>query len=249
MIGEQTEKKYKEMIKMYGYLMDKSIDEIIEGLKGMSDGSQKNVLSAFRWETMSDKYDKKIKEINKKVTEKQNNTNKFKKIDWSKIEEPTGNTVDDVIKGIYTMFPPRRIEDYVYMCYIENEEEEGDENYYIEGRFIFKKYKTSKRYGRQEFKVSDKLKELIDSYIKMMNITSGETLLQYKYDARRGTRSDKTLRNKLMKIFGVSVDGLRHAYITEIHKDPKNLYKLKEISDKMAHSIGVHMTYLDKENN
>lgn len=57
MIGEHTEKKYKEMIKMYGYLMDKSIDEIIEGLKGMSDGSQKNVLSAFRWERISDKYD------------------------------------------------------------------------------------------------------------------------------------------------------------------------------------------------
>jgi hypothetical protein len=52
----------------------------------------------------------------------------------------------------------------------------------------------------------------------------------------------------LQKIFGVSADGIRHAYITYLYKDPDNLYNIKDISEKMAHSIGIHMTYLDKDN-
>lgn len=250
MVRETTQAKYEEICKMYGEMREKGVEEMYKELKekGLSAGSIKNIMCAIRWKYKESKYEDKIKEINKGESEKRKgNTNRFAKIKWEEIEKPTGHKVTDVIKGLYTMFPPRRVEDYVYMRYIERDEEIGEDNYYKKGgELIFKRYKTAYRYGVQKFGVSEELKELIEGYIKEMGIKSGEVLMQY--NGRRGKCTDITFRDKVKKIFGVSVDGIRHAYITNLYKNPENLYKISEISEKMAHSIGMHIMYLDREN-
>ena len=53
---------------------------------------------------------------------------------------------------------------------------------------------------------------------------------------------------RIKQIFGTSVDGLRHSYITNLYRDPNNVYKIEETSRMMAHDISTHISYLDKEN-
>jgi len=145
-------------------------------------------------------------------------------------------------------FPPRRAEDYAHMRYIKTEEEVEEDNYMIEEtrEFIFQKYKTRKRYGKQRFEIPEKLYGLIRRYIKKNKIEYGERLIQY--NGHSDKYNDRSLRNKLKEIFGASVDGIRHAYVTNLYRNPENLYNIKEISMMMSHSVGEHIMYLDKEN-
>ncbi len=219
-----------------------------ERLKGrLKKGYLKNVMCALKWGTGREGYGEIIREISEEIRgEREENTNRFEKIDWKRIEKPRGEGVEDVIKGLYTIFPPRRLSDYAYMRY-EEEEREGDDNYYIKGgTMIFNNYKTVGKYGKQRFKVEKELREIIERYVKREGIREGEWLLKY----RRGSdgSSKRTLERKLKKIFGTSVDGLRHGYITSLYKEGRNLYKIKETSEKMGHDIETHLTYMDKEN-
>ena len=104
-----------------------------------------------------------------------------------------------------------------------------------------------KRYGKQRFVIPDKLWELIQRYVKSTKIKYGERLLQYRRHSDKYNK--RTLMNKLTQIFGASVDGIRHSYITNLYRDPNNLYNIKEISNQMSHSVETHLTYMDKENN
>ena len=251
MLSPTTEKKYTEMCNQYGHLQQQFPDTQITNLRkqGLSTGSIRNILCAFKWQSGDNKYDTYIHELNSQQRkEKPLHTNRFKKIDWSTLTEPTNHTINDVIKGLYIYFPPRRIEDYAYMQYITSDTNIGENNYYnsTSNEFIFKKYKTYHRYGEQRFSVPPKLVNLLTSYIETEQLPSGATLLQY--NGKSGKFSERTLRNKLQKIFGVSVDGLRHSYITYLYKTPENLYNIEDISNKMAHSVGIHITYLDKDN-
>lgn len=250
-INETTRKKYEGIVKMYGKYKNDTVDDLYETLtkNGLKDGSIKNVMCALKWSTKENKYDDKIKELNGSVYNKSIFNNRFKKINWELIEEPKGNNVEDVIKGMYLYFPPRRIEDYAYMKYVEEETEASDEeyNYFIkeQKKYRFNKFKTVKTYGVQEFDIPKKLLRIIERYVKEKEIRSGEILLQY---SKKKKPSERTLHNKLTEIFEVSADGLRHAYITYLYKNPKNLFNMHEVSNKMGHAIKTHINYLDKDN-
>lgn len=251
MINERTEKCYKKIIEKYGELIEDPPETVNNKLQArkLSKASIKGIICAFKWKTKNPEYSKIINKINEELSqEKESHTNKFKKIKWSELQEPTGYGVEDVIKGIYTMFPPRRLSDYVYMIYIENEDEIGEYNYYVSEtkEFVFKRYKTSRKFGEQHFKVPSKLNKLIEIYIKENEVVKGDNLL--KYNGNKNKFSDSTLKRKLNKIFGTSVDGIRHSYITNLYKDGKKLLYIDDISAKMAHDVRTHLSYLDKEN-
>jgi hypothetical protein len=260
MIGKETEEKYKKIIKTYGKMREEGIDKLIENLKNnnLSISYIKTILSALKWnEGERGKHEEEYKEAIRKISEKQSkqekHLNKFKKIDWKKIKKIKGKTVDDLILGLYSMFPPRRIKDYAFMVYVKNRKgvEDDDENYYIsdEHKFLFQNYKTIKTYGKQEFQVSKKLKDLIEGYVKENEIKDGEPLIKYRtYKKDKNKFNKRYLSQKLTEIFGTSVDGIRHAYITWLYKNPKNLYNIEEISEKMGHDVKTHLRYLDKEN-
>lgn len=249
-ISERTKAYYVSITKKYADMLDTPPDKIYKQFKheGKSLSYIKTVLCAFKWQTGRDEYSIIINKINGEIAKKRKYKNKFAKIDWSKLDEPTGYTVDDVIKGLYMYFPPRRL-DYAYMVYVIDEPDTIDEmNYYVRTtkKFIFGRYKTVKKYGTQVFTVPTKLRRLIHQYVDEQHIEPGDNLLCYH--GKKNKFSESTLKRKLKKIFGTSVDGLRHAYITHLYKNRDNLFEIEKTSLKMAHDIRTHLTYLDRDN-
>jgi hypothetical protein len=227
--------------------------------KGLCIGYIKTILGALKYHTQKEdigkiqEYAEEIKKISAMQQREEKYINKFEKIDWNNIPKVTGVTVDDLIIGLYTMFPPRRIIDYAYMTYVIDERDvvNSDENYYIKNinTFVFQNYKLIKSYGVQRFAISHELGKLINDYVLANHIVPNDPLI--KYCARRPPKNKFNkyhLAKKLNKIFGTSVDGIRHSYITWLYTHPKNLYNIDDTSRKMGHSIIAHLNYLDKEN-
>lgn len=92
---------------------------------------------------------------------------------------------------------------------------------------MFNDYKTQGKFGEQKFKVNKNLHDEIEKYIKEQNIKIGEPLIQYRKQSDATNRS--SLSRKLRKIFGVSVDGIRHAFITNLYRNPDALYNIDKI--------------------
>ena len=248
----KTKEAYEKILKRYEELEIKDARGTYKKIResGIGLSYTKMIMSAFKWETKEAEYGKIIKEIMeemKKTTKPYEN--KFKKVKWEEIESPTGDTVNDLIKGIYTMFSPRRVMDYANMVYIEREEEikSKEENYYMKGgEYVFQNYKTVGKYGVQRFKVSEELKGLIERYVKRNEIKAGDALIKNKKGSKRFSRD--ALMERIKRIFGTSVNGLKHSYITYLYRNMDNLFDIEETSAKMAHSVVTHLQYLDKEN-
>lgn len=244
-----TEEEYKKALVRYVDIDITKPTEAYEKLlkKKLTDGYIKGVLSAYKWGVKDDnakkEYSKIIKIIAERESKKEKNVNRFKKIDWNKLEFPKGDDIDSVIKGMY-MLVPRRVTDYAYMMY-DGDDTDTDKNHYKEGKFIFNNYKTVGKYGRQEIDVPKELNEKILRYVKKEGIKSGDALLKY---SRGNEYSKQTLMKKIKKIFGTSVDGVRHSYITHLYKDGNNLFNVEELSLRMGHDVKTHLRYLDKEN-
>lgn len=251
---EKTEAEYNRTIERYKDFDINKPREVYDELRksGLQLGYIKNVICAFKWKTKNDEYGSIIKELIEEIKAiKKNHINKFEKLDWSKIVEPTGDTTNDLIKGLYTLFPPRRVTDYAYMVYVINNTDVTNDNYnyYVSStnKFIFQNYKTVGKYKKQKFVVSEKLQKLIEKYVKKQKIGNGDALLKFRTGSN--VFSEQSLMKRIKKIFGTSVDGIRHSYITYLYKDGKNLFDIEDTSKKMAHDIRTHLTYLDKENN
>ena len=251
-----TEQTYQKKLDRYKTMLTHPPEDVYKYLvsQGLQPGYIKNVLCAFKWSTGNNAYSKLIQDLAQEITSTTNpNTNRFKKLSWPVLPKPAGTSVTDVVIGLYTMFPPRRLSDYAYMSYIETESENisTEINYYVNttDTFIFQNYKTVGKFGNQRFTVSDEsesLTKLLRTYIIKNDIKPGTSLLGYK--TVTSEMNKKSLGRKLTKIFGTSVDGLRHSYITYRYQDTLNLYTIDATSAKMAHNITTHLRYLDKEN-
>lgn len=266
-ISKETREQYDKILRKYNFLDKTKPKEMLEKLRKMrvvrmnekekkkkqlSIGYIKSVMSAFKrdYDGSDQKVLNEYEEVMRSLTErkdKEDKKNKYKnkheKIDWEKIiNSPIiEEGVDRLIRCLYTMFPPRRIKDYANMMYGKSEG-----NYYYKGYFVFNDYKTQGKFGEQKFKINKKLYNEIEKYIKEQNIREGEPLIQYRKQSDTTNRS--SLSRKLRKIFGTSVDGIRHAFITNLYRNPEALYKIDEIQEMMAHDIKTHLRYMDKEN-
>jgi len=166
---------------------------------------------------------------------------------------------DRALTSLYTRIPPRR-RDYALMKVIFKKNKDvtaqyirdldRDFNYLIVNKsgvpeeLIFYNYKTKAVFGKQNYKLKDKnlIKDL-QNYIKgkknedfLFSQINGKP-----YKSRFSTLVSNTFNNAIGK--KVSVNLLRHSYISHILKQGLTLNKRKEIAERMAHSIGVQSTY------
>lgn len=268
-ISKETKEQYDKILRKYDFLDKTKPKEMLDKLRKMrvyrmnekdkkkrplSTGYIKSVISAFKRDYIGNdkdvilEYDEIMRELSEKK-EKEDKKNKYKnnheKIDWNGIiNSPIiEEGVDRVIRCIYTMFPPRRLKDYATMIYGK-----GEGNYYFKCYFVFNDYKTQGKFGEQKFKLNKKLCNEIEKYIKELNIKEGEPFLKYRDYGETEATNRSSLSRKLRKIFGTSVDGIRHAFITNLYRNPDALYKIDEIQEMMAHDIKTHLRYMDKEN-
>jgi len=150
-----------------------------------------------------------------------------------------------LILALYVLNPPRRLE-YIDMKLhtIQPDYEPKKYNYIQNKKFHFTTYKTSKKYGEQIVPITPKLYYIIR---KWKLLRPHQEWLLSTYDGKKLTPS--MLTQRLNKIFGkkISVNMLRHIYITEqVLKDMPPLKELEETAREMGHSVETAITQYKK---
>ena len=148
-----------------------------------------------------------------------------------------------ILLACFVYIPPRRSKDFVDFK-IKNIDKDKD-NYMEKNTFVFNSYKTSKFYGKQVVKIPVKLRNIIQRWIK---INPTEYLF---FDSNFNQLSSVKLNQRLNKIFGgmkVSVNMLRHAYLTDKYSDTLNQQKeMKETMNKMGSSLQQADVYIKED--
>jgi hypothetical protein len=142
-----------------------------------------------------------------------------------------------LLGGIY--IPPRRSKDYVDFK-IKNIDKEKD-NYLDKNKMVFNSYKTAKTYGRQDIEVPKQLKSILTKWYK---INPTEYLL---FDSNMNQLSSVKLNQRFNKMFGknISVNALRHSFLTEKYKDVSlQNKKLETDMQDMGSSSNMASTYI-----
>ena len=171
--------------------------------------------------------------------------NKIENLTKKNITVDSMTTIRDVIllaltSGLY--IPPRRSLDWSEMK-IKGINKDTD-NYLLKNKFIFNTYKTSKTYGRETIEVPESLQVLLKKYMALL--PSGQEYLLVNKNGKKMTSVSIALA--LNKIFSkaVSVNMLRHSYLTEKYKDVPALTDMMDTSRKMGHSLTQALEYVKR---
>lgn len=186
-------------------------------------GSQQN--NYVEWDTIMDVYYDLMKV-------KYDSVNKFKLF---------------VILSCYVLLPPRRLNDYSDMYVIQKCDKaihltKYAHNYYCKDDklFIFNNYKTHKTYGTQVVRIPDKLAGIIDNYINYF---------KFPYYASLFNMTSTCLQHALSNLFkkklnkNISVNILRHSYISHIKNNGDIAGNERQIAQVMSHSIEMQTDY------
>ena len=148
---------------------------------------------------------------------------------------------DYIIASVYVLIPPRRLLDYSEFKL--KDFVEGEDNYMKNGIFYFNRFKTAK-FKKDSFKVPTKLKNLIQKWGKITN----SPFLLFQSRNKDKQISPSFLNSTLHRIFGkkVSVNNLRHSYLTEYYKDTPALKDMNELADQMGHTVNTALEYVKK---
>lgn len=148
---------------------------------------------------------------------------------------------DYIIASVYVLIPPRRLLDYSEFKL--KDFVEGEDNYMKNGIFYFNRFKTAK-FKKDSFKVPTKLKNLIQKWGKITN----SPFLLFQSRNKDKQISPSFLNSTLHRIFGkkISVNNLRHSYLTEYYKDTPALKDMNELNEKMGHSLVQSLEYVKK---
>jgi len=168
---------------------------------------------------------------------------------------------DKVLMALYTLMPPRR-GDFKDMKIIRTKSKKINKKY-IEDlskefnylildkrdrpkQFIYHRYKTDRTYGSQTFDIADKkLRDLLTQYIRDYKILNADYLLTNS----KGAPYEKTFSNYIASVFKqatgktISIDILRHSYITDFLSNKPTLNKRAHIAKEMANSISTQAEY------
>ena len=137
---------------------------------------------------------------------------------------------------------PRRSLDYGAMK-IRNYDPKTD-NYYKAGKFYFNRYKTARKYGLQTLDVPKELQVLLRKWIKMNDT---DYLL---FSTNKKPLSSPQINRILNKVFDglhISVDMLRHIYLTDLYKHMPALKDMEKTANEMSHSLSTALTYIKRD--
>ena len=256
-----------EEFKTKGYNMEnfsKYPTEVLKFLKDLPPNKRKTILSALVVITDNKEYRElmldDIKEYNKeeaKQTKTDNQkTNWVEKEELNEMIKPLRKTANLLYKKdkltpsdyqdiqnyiILVLYggeyiPPRRSKDYVDFK-IKNIDKNKD-NYMDKNSFIFNSYKTVKTYGKQEVKIPNELKKIINKWIK---VNPTEYLL---FDKSFNKLSNVKLNQRLNKMFGKKsgVNMMRKTFLSSKYS---NLIKTK---NELANDFKDMGSSLNQEN-
>lgn len=142
-----------------------------------------------------------------------------------------------IILACYVLIPPRRALDYCEMKVAKFDA--NKDNYFLKTNFFFNKYKTAKFTGLQTEKVPKSLEVLIKKWIAFRKT---DYLFTDYYDKPLTSSGMTKILNTIFKPKKISVNMLRHIYITE--KSAPLMKELEETATAMGHSTNQAKLYV-----
>lgn len=152
------------------------------------------------------------------------------------------------ILSCYVLIPPRRSKDYLKF---KLKGEDDNFNYMTrKGRkkkyyFVFNTYKTEDKYGKVEIEIPDRLACIMKMWI-MVNKTEWLCINKSMRKPLDACGLNRILNNFLGDNIGTTQ--LRKLYVSNAftEEDKKTYKKMKELAEKMAHSVHTQQTYYMK---
>jgi len=258
--------KYKENTKR-GYLI--SITSVLS-LDKSSKPKQKLYDDYFKLMMEKNKELKAVESSNEKTDTQEKNwiTQDEVKTHWNALKEKVDTfkskeltetqyniLLQFVVLSLYVLLPPRRNE-YQHTQIVKSASETSptDTNYLDldHNRFLFNKYKTSKKEGQTSIEIPEELKAVLNTYIKFHPLIKGKITKKFQavpflvyYDGKPLDQVNSITR-VLNKVFGKKVGSsmLRHIYLTAKYGD--TLEEMKEDSKEMGHSVSQQKDYIKK---
>jgi HSP90 family molecular chaperone len=145
-----------------------------------------------------------------------------------------------IVLCCYVLIPPRRCQDFCLMK-VKSYDKTKD-NFFEKGKFVFSKYKTAKFSGVQIEKVPKSLEILLTKWIKL---TNNENLFFDFYGHPLTAAGMTKILNSIFSPKKVSVNILRHVYITE--KSAPLMKQLEETAAAMGHSTNQAKLYVKED--
>lgn len=181
---------------------------------------------------------------------------------WDKIikleslVKKTQNPENIAIFYLYTQIPPRRVADYEALkIAIDNKDfiPNNSENYVLINqkqnkveKIILNKYKTSKKY--KQFVIEQVPKKLSDSIINLI-IEKNLQPNQFLFQNEKNKRYAQSFSSRIKQVFlesankGITVNILRHSFISYALKGKVSLLKKEKIAKEMGHSVAMQAEY------
>ena len=240
---------------------------ILQHLENKNKSTEKSTLSALYVLTQNPVYQKRMNQLSKSMHEENKLQKKSEKQqeNWMSVKEIQSkydelhNKVQQIFKkkaiadiGVIMdyllvaflsghLFPPRRNLDYALLKW--KDYDKNVDNYYCRGKLYFNKYKTSDTYGLAVLKVPKELDTILKKWLKMnpspyVLISSNEKPL-----------SSSQITRMLNKIFGkeVSVNMLRHIYLTNFYQDMPKLSNMETLAATMGHNVQTALEHYVKK--
>ena len=225
---------------------------LVSTLKRMADPSYEKALAAYKGK--QDAYNASVKEqMERQEMSVREEENFLSWPDVLKVREAARLDAKDlmtfqdyVLVCLYTYLPPVRL-DYSPMAVVTEDPQAKTGNYLLvlpTGlSFIMNEYKTAKRYGQKRTAVPKDLERILREWLDIN--PSGWLLCDRDGDPL----TEKTLGTRLSAIFkkysgkSVSVNLLRHSFVSWLRRNEKPLLKNKEIAGLMGHSLEMNMLY------
>lgn len=165
--------------------------------------------------------------------------------------------LSSLVLSLYVFIQPRRNQDYLDMAVVKKWKEDmpTTKNYLdLTGqRFIFNKYKTAKKYGKQIIEIPNTaeapLMDTLQLYLKfhpLFKATKGKEEVPFLVTSE-GTAltAVNSITRILNKIFGKKVGSsmLRHSFLSAKY----NIAEMEEDAEAMGHSVNEQRKYMKKE--
>jgi hypothetical protein len=187
----------------------------------------------------------KFEELEKNVNEFINNET-ISKSNYLKL-------LEYMVLSLYVYLEPRRNEYnniIVVKKYNSNMDDEFNYLSYDDCKFIFNKYKTSKKRGQEILNINEDLMNVINKYFKFHPLIKNKkintkTHFQFLVNYDGGALpSPNGITRILNKIFSkhISSSMLRHIYLSHVYGDTIN--KMKKTADAMGHSVETQKEYI-----
>ena len=153
---------------------------------------------------------------------------------------------DYVLVCLYTYLPPARL-DYGALKIVDKLPEKLTDNYYVTGtpEIVLSQYKTVNKYGVHHIKIPNELAQILDKFIQILPEPVNYLLMNSNNELMSEASLSKNLTRIFMKYTGkkVSVNILRHSYVTHHMAGQKTKKELDEFASGMMHSTAMDVIY------